>query len=105
LNRKCSVTSRQDRQAIFLGATEPRAARPERSYREGDASRPRRGGGVNELVKYGDIPESYIDSAYEQHCLGPPNSGRSYTCRAHAARACSRSWMSPSLGSILGEQG
>jgi hypothetical protein len=51
------------------------------------------------------FPESYIDSAYEQHCLGTPNSGRSYARRADASRSCPRSWMSPSVGSILGEQG
>src|SRR5262249_10494502 len=43
------------RQAIFLGATEPRAARPERKPAAGDASRPRPVGGVNELVKYAEI--------------------------------------------------
>src|SRR5262249_29043765 len=51
------------------------------------------------------FPESYIDSGYEQHCLGTPNSGRSHACRAHASRTCPRSGMSPSVGSILGEQG
>jgi len=51
------------------------------------------------------FPESYIESGYEQHCLGTPNSGRSYARRAHASRSCPRSWMSPSVGSILGEQG
>jgi len=49
--------------------------------------------------------QNRIDSAYEQHCLGTPNSGRSYARRAHASRFCPRSWMSPSVGSILGEQG
>jgi hypothetical protein len=44
-------------------------------------------------------------SDYEQHCLGTPNSGRSYARRAHASRSCPRSRMSPSVGSILGEQG
>ena len=53
----------------------------------------------------GAFPESYIDSGYEQHCLGTPNSGRSYARRAHASRSCPRRWMSPSVGSILGEQG
>jgi len=43
------------RQAIFLGPTEPRAARPERNPSRDDASRPRPLGGVNELVKYADI--------------------------------------------------
>src|SRR5262249_23509102 len=51
------------------------------------------------------FPESYINSGYEQHCLGTPNSGRSYARRAHASGSCARSWMSPSVGSILGEQG
>src|SRR5215467_4860654 len=51
------------------------------------------------------FPESYIESGYEQHCFGTPNSGRSYARRAHASRSCARSWMSPSVGSILGEQG
>ena len=50
-------------------------------------------------------PESYIESGYEQHCLGTPNSRRSYARRADASRSCARSWMSPSVGSILGEQG
>ena len=49
--------------------------------------------------------ESYIESGYEQHCLGSPNSGRSCARRAHASRSCPRSGMSPSVGSILGEQG
>src|SRR6516162_105067 len=39
-------------QAIFLGATEPRAARPEKARRGATPSRPRPVGGVNELVKY-----------------------------------------------------
>ena len=39
--------------------------------------------------------QNRIDSAYEQHCLGTPNSGRSYARRAHASRFCPRSWMSP----------
>jgi len=39
------------------------------------------------------FPESYIESGYEQHCLGTPNSGRSYARRAHASRSCPRSWM------------
>src|SRR5262249_17305743 len=43
------------RQAIFLGATGPRAARPGKAPPRSDASRPRRLGGVNELVKYADI--------------------------------------------------
>jgi hypothetical protein len=51
------------------------------------------------------FPESYIESGDEQHCLGTPNSGRSYARRAHASRSCPCSWMSPSVGSILGEQG
>src|SRR5215475_3909373 len=51
------------------------------------------------------LSETYIESGYEQHCLGTPNSGRSYARRAHASRSCPRSWMSPSVGSILGEQG
>jgi hypothetical protein len=42
-------------QAIFLGATEPRAARPGRTRREDNASRPRPAGGVKRLVKYADI--------------------------------------------------
>src|SRR5262249_11172756 len=50
------------------------------------------------------FPESCIESDYEQHCLGTPNSGRSYARRADASRSCPRSWMSPSVGSILGEQ-
>lgn len=50
------------------------------------------------------FPELYR-FGYEQHCLGTPNSGRSYARRAHASRSCPRSWMSPSVGSILGEQG
>src|SRR5215470_1820941 len=50
------------------------------------------------------FPESYIESVYEQHCLGTPNSGRSYARRAHASRSCPGSWMSPSVGTILGEQ-
>jgi hypothetical protein len=45
------------------------------------------------------------NAAYEQHCFGTTNSGRSYARRAHATRSCARSWMSPSGGSILGEQG
>src|SRR5262245_16330747 len=51
------------------------------------------------------FPESCIESDYEQHCLGTPNSGRSYARRAHASEPCPCSWMSPSVGSILGEQG
>jgi hypothetical protein len=51
------------------------------------------------------FPESYIEFGYEQHCLGTPNSGRAHARRAHASRSCPRSWMSPSVGSILGEQG
>src|SRR5262249_41057673 len=43
------------RQAIFLGATEPRAARPEETRRGATPSRPRPVAGVNELVKYADI--------------------------------------------------
>src|SRR5438128_11548954 len=49
--------------------------------------------------------QNRIEFGYEQHCLGTPNSGRSYARRAHASRSCPRSWMSPSVGSILGEQG
>jgi hypothetical protein len=49
--------------------------------------------------------QNRIVCGYEQHCLGTPNSGRSYARRAHASRSCPRSWMSPSVGSILGEQG
>jgi hypothetical protein len=49
--------------------------------------------------------QNRIEFGYEQHCLGTPNSGRSYARRAHASRSCPRSWMSPSIGSILGEQG
>src|SRR5262245_61496078 len=49
------------------------------------------------------FPESYIESGYERHCLGTPNSGRSYARWAHASRSCPRSRMSPSVGSILGE--
>src|SRR5262249_38261679 len=48
--------------------------------------------------------QNRIESGYEQHCLGTPNSGRSYARRAHASGPCPRSWMSPSVGSILGEQ-
>jgi len=48
---------------------------------------------------------SGLGAGYEQHCLGTANSGRSYARRAHASRSRPRSWMSPSLGSILGEQG
>jgi len=51
------------------------------------------------------FPESYIEAGYEEYCFRTPNSGRSYARRAHASRACPRSWMSPSVGSILGEQG
>src|SRR5215813_3240583 len=51
------------------------------------------------------FPELYIESGYEQHCLGTANSGRSYARRAHASGSCPRSRMSPSVGSILGEQG
>src|SRR5215468_11239370 len=51
------------------------------------------------------FPESYIESGYEQHCLGTPNSGRSYARGSHAGGPCPCSWMSPSVGSILGEQG
>jgi len=51
------------------------------------------------------FPESYIDSGDEQHCLGTPNSRRSRARRAHASRSCPRSWLPPSVGSILGEQG
>jgi hypothetical protein len=40
---------------MFLGTTEPRAARPGFPAAQGDASRPRPVGGVNELVKYADI--------------------------------------------------
>src|SRR5262245_16243221 len=44
------------RQAIFLGATGPRAARPgKETPPRSDASRPRLRGAVNELVKYADI--------------------------------------------------
>ena len=43
------------RQAIFLGAAEPRAARPRKSRRGATPSRPRPVSGVNELVKYADI--------------------------------------------------
>ena len=47
------------RQAIFLGATEPRGARPGKTPPRGnDASRPRPVGDVNELVKYTDIDAS-----------------------------------------------
>src|SRR5262249_14031180 len=55
------LSSRARRQAIFLRATEPRAIRP-RSSRPVLAivSRPRPVGAINELVKYGDIPESDI---------------------------------------------
>jgi hypothetical protein len=49
--------------------------------------------------------QNRIEFGYEQHCLGTPNSGRSYARWAHASRSCPRSWMSPSVGSILGEQG
>src|SRR5215471_14995960 len=38
------------------------------------------GGGVSRIVYY-------IESGYEQHCLGTPNSGRSYARRAHASRS------------------
>src|SRR5215469_13615758 len=51
------------------------------------------------------FPESYTESGYVQHCLGTPNSGCSYARRAHASRSCPRSRMSPSVRSILGEQG
>ena len=34
----------------------------------------------------------------------PPNSGCSYARRYHAGRICPCSWMSPPVGSILGEQ-
>jgi hypothetical protein len=54
LNR-CCVHPAAGRQAIFLGATEPRAARPKEKPPRGDASRPTRLGAVNELVKYADI--------------------------------------------------
>src|SRR5215813_1504649 len=44
------------RQAIFLGATGPRAARPgKETPPRSDTSRPRPLGAVNELVKYADI--------------------------------------------------
>src|SRR5262249_43565244 len=49
--------------------------------------------------------QNRIEFGYEQHCLRTPNSGRSYARRAHPSRSCARSWMSPSVGSILGEQG
>jgi hypothetical protein len=49
--------------------------------------------------------ENRIKSQYEEHCLGTPDSGRSYARRAHASGSCPRSWMSPSVGSVLGEQG
>jgi ribosome-binding protein aMBF1 (putative translation factor) len=42
-------------QAIFLGTTEPRAARPEGYRHGGDASRPRVAGGVKRSVKYADV--------------------------------------------------
>jgi hypothetical protein len=57
LNRYCCAPA-GGRQAIFLGATEPRAARPKEKPPRGDASRPRPLGGVNELVKYADIDAS-----------------------------------------------
>src|SRR5262249_19712758 len=60
------LSSRARRQAIFLGATEPRAARPERSLcREGDASRPRQSGGVNQRT----LPEPTPALADERRCL------------------------------------
>jgi hypothetical protein len=49
--------------------------------------------------------ENRVESQYEEHCLGTPDSGCSYARRDHAGRSCPRSWMSPSVGSILGEQG
>jgi len=49
LNRSDRLSApRQRRQAIFLGATEPRAARPETTLPRSDASRPRQVGGVNQ---------------------------------------------------------
>src|SRR5215472_1604460 len=57
------------------------------------------------MISVAAFAESYIESGYEQYCLGTPNSGRSYARRAHASRTGPRSGMSPSVGSLLGEQG
>ena len=65
----------------------------------GPSDRTRQGG------QWRPFRNSYTESGYEQHCLGTPNSGRSYARRAHASRSCPRSGMSPSVSSILGEQG
>jgi hypothetical protein len=48
LNRYCCAPA-GGRQAIFLGATEPRAARPKEKPPAGNASRPRQAGDVNEV--------------------------------------------------------
>src|SRR5262245_56480512 len=50
-----NVAPRARGQAIFLRAAEPRAVRPGKSRREGNASRPRWVGGVKRMVKYTDI--------------------------------------------------
>jgi hypothetical protein len=46
---------RVGQQAIYPGATEPRAAQLGKFRREDNASRPRLAGGVKRLVKYADI--------------------------------------------------
>jgi hypothetical protein len=87
------LLGQQPGRAFFIGYL-PRVSDRARSGELTPCIRPRR-----------TVPESYIDSGYEQHCLGTPNSGRSYARRTNASRTCPRSWMSPSFGSILGEQG
>ena len=59
------------RQAIFLGATGPRAARPGRSRCEGDASRPSPVGGFNELVKTLTLRRSRRARNGCSHCRFP----------------------------------
>jgi len=72
--------ARQERQAIFLGTTGPRAARPGKTPPRSDASRPRRAGRVNELVKYADI---------DARCRRANNLNMTIVERLHAARVCS----------------
>ena len=50
-------------------------------------------------------PESIYKSGHEQRCFGAANSGWSYACWTYPSRACPCSWISPSVGPILGEQG
>jgi hypothetical protein len=50
----------------------------------------------------GSLRRSSIEAGHEQHCFGTSNSSR---LPAQASGSCPRSWMSPSVGAILGRQG